>query len=401
MSSNRAIWRYVSAVAVSNLGDGMLAIGLPLLVLHSTQSPQMVALVAAAGRLPWLLLAIPVGILIDRVNRLLLMTVAQVLRVVLLVGALFFLSSGSHTPAVLVTLAFLLGTLEVTYDSSAQTAIPSLFPGGNLTIINTRAYGAESLAGNFVGPILGAYVVATGRLWLLIAAAACYLVAAGIVRSVEGPLIPVAPKADGVQRGLGGILLGVTYLFKNRTLLWLALLVAINSLALGAVNVVLPIHATSSQGMDLSEVHYGILTTAAGVGAFIGVLVAKHVIAKLPGRLIIAGVVVSVSVAHAALFTKSPVIAGCALAVSSLAAVVWNVISVTYRQTSVPNQMLGRVNTVYRSFAWGASPIGALAAGYALSYLPTGMVFLCIGVFVLFGLLLVSGVHIDDEPSRV
>jgi branched-subunit amino acid transport protein len=44
-------------------------------------------------------------------------------------------------------------------------------------------------------------------------------------------------------------------------------------------------------------------------------------------------------------------------------AVTWNVITVSLRQSIIPDHLLGRVNSVYRFFAWGSMPLGMLAAG--------------------------------------
>ncbi len=50
-------------------------------------------------------------------------------------------------------------------------------------------------------------------------------------------------------------------------------------------------------------------------------------------------------------------------ALTMFAGVVWNVITVSLRQTIIPDQLLGRVNSVYRFFAWGMMPVGALLGG--------------------------------------
>ena len=46
-----------------------------------------------------------------------------------------------------------------------------------------------------------------------------------------------------------------------------------------------------------------------------------------------------------------------------LTGVLWNVITVSLRQTIIPDQLLGRVNSVYRFFAWGMMPVGAVLGG--------------------------------------
>ena len=50
-------------------------------------------------------------------------------------------------------------------------------------------------------------------------------------------------------------------------------------------------------------------------------------------------------------------------AFQTLFAVLWNTITVSLRQSIIPTHLLGRVNSVYRFFAWGSIPIGILLGG--------------------------------------
>ena len=56
-------------------------------------------------------------------------------------------------------------------------------------------------------------------------------------------------------------------------------------------------------------------------------------------------------------------VAAVLLFLSTFTVVLWNVITVSLRQAIIPDGMLGRVNSVYRFFGWGAIPIGALIGG--------------------------------------
>jgi MFS family permease len=49
--------------------------------------------------------------------------------------------------------------------------------------------------------------------------------------------------------------------------------------------------------------------------------------------------------------------------VSAALAVAWNVVTVSLRQTVIPDRLLGRVNSVYRLIGWGSMPIGAAIGG--------------------------------------
>jgi hypothetical protein len=57
------------------------------------------------------------------------------------------------------------------------------------------------------------------------------------------------------------------------------------------------------------------------------------------------------------------VVVGVMGAVGGAAALVWNVITVSLRQTLIPDHLLGRVNSVYRFLGWGSMPIGAALGG--------------------------------------
>ena len=55
----------------------------------------------------------------------------------------------------------------------------------------------------------------------------------------------------------------------------------------------------------------------------------------------------------------------------SLLGILWNVITVSLRQTIIPPHLLGRVNSVYRFFAWGMMPVGAALGGLVVIVVDT------------------------------
>ena len=66
-------------------------------------------------------------------------------------------------------------------------------------------------------------------------------------------------------------------------------------------------------------------------------------------------------------FSDQPAVVGIALFVGMGAGVVWNLVTVSYRQRLIPDALLGRVNSLYRFFGWGMMPVGALAGGWIVS----------------------------------
>ena len=151
-------WRLAFASGVSNLSDGLVSVVLPLVALQSTGSALAVAAVAAATRLPWLLFALPVGAVIDNVDRRALMVGAQIWRC----GTGGSAVSGHGLVAVqLVVLALLLGTAEVLYDSASQTMLPSVVPKDS-SAANSRLFGIEH-GEHLHRPALGGLLVVPTR----------------------------------------------------------------------------------------------------------------------------------------------------------------------------------------------------------------------------------------------
>lgn len=126
-----------SASAISNLGDGVSALAFPWLATLITRDPMLIAMVAFATRLPWLLFSIPAGVWTDRMDRRRLMVQADLVRMVLTFGVVAVILSAPEFPvaqaelyiAAISALAFLLGSAEVLRDNAAQTMLPAVvFP---------------------------------------------------------------------------------------------------------------------------------------------------------------------------------------------------------------------------------------------------------------------------------
>jgi MFS family permease len=153
-------WQLWSASTLSNLADGLVKVALPLVAVTLTDSPGLVAGLTLAVTLPWLLFALPAGVLADRVDRRIAMVTANVVRgaavAVLAVAVLLGLESSAAAIWALYAVALLLGTAETVYDTSAQSILPQVVPRDRLPRANGRLIAAELTANEFVGPPWGA-----------------------------------------------------------------------------------------------------------------------------------------------------------------------------------------------------------------------------------------------------
>ena len=101
----------------------------------------------------------------------------------------------------------------------------------------------------------------------------------------------------------------------------------------------------------------------AGVSAAACASAADVLITMLPGPREVGAVLLGAGAALVIALSTSPVVVGAMFALEGFAGVTWNVITVSLRQSIIPDRLLGRVNSVYRLLGWGMMPIGAALGG--------------------------------------
>ena len=369
---NRNFRLLFSATTVSNLGDGVSMVALPWLATLFTRDAFLIGVVAMAGRLPWLLLTLPAGVLTDRVDRRLLIVRAGLLRMVLTLGVVALiltlpalpLAAGQGTGPILAlaVIAFLLGSAEVLGDNAAQTLLPTVVDKADLERANGQMYAAEQVMGQFIGPPLAGLLIGAGIAVPFGFDAATFGLAAACIWLIAlPPRVPPPPQRFGAA-----LAEGVRWMLAHRAILRLALMLGcVNALYI-AVLTVLVLFAQDVLGLD--AVGYGLLLTAGAAGGVLGGLAAPRICAALGLRHSMAAAFAAFALGYLMIaLTSDPVVAGAALAIEAAGSMVWNVATVSYRQRVIPDAVLGRVNSIYRFFGWGSMPLGALAGGAIVS----------------------------------
>ncbi|MBT0958062.1 MFS transporter [Alphaproteobacteria bacterium KMM 3653] len=367
LRSNRDFRLLFSAASVSNLGDGIAMVALPWLATLLTHDPLLIAAVATAQRLPWLLFALPVGVLTDRADRRLLMVRADLARVVLMVCILGMVLGGAGAvgPVILslIVVSFLFGTAEVIRDNAAQTILPAIVASQDLEQANGQMWSAEKVTGHFIGPPLAGLLIGAGVALPFGVDASLYALSACLVWLIALPprrLLTGAPFWAALREGLG-------WMRAHPAILRLAVMLAvINAVFVGGMTILV---LYAQEVLHLSAAGYGLLLTAGAFGGVLGGLASPRIAARLGMRqslLLALGCFVLVHVLLA-LFASTP-LAAAALFLEAASGMLWNVVTVSYRQRLIPDALLGRVNSVYRFFGWGAMPFGALGAGALVAW---------------------------------
>lgn len=358
----------VAATGGSNLADGVLVAALPLAVAARTRDPQAVALVTALATFPGLLLSLPLGALIDRVDRRRLMLGACLGRAALAVGLVVAVADPTLPLAAIYACAFLLGAGEVLFDATAQAVVPSVVVGEDqLEQTNSRLQVAEVTANAFAGPPLGGALSALSASAPFAFNAVLYLVGAVLVRPLRAP----APAAQGSDAPSGGFGPSWAWLRHQPVVRRVALIAAVLACVDFAGRAVLVLLALERFG--LAGAGYGVLLSVALGGGLVGAALAP----RLRARLGVGPTLTAVIVAQAAAFlavaaTRSVAVAALALALHAAGGNVWKVVTVSLRHRLVPAALFGRVGAIYRLLGLGGVSLGAvlggvLAARYGLS----------------------------------
>ena len=384
-------WRLLSASAMTNLGDGLMSIAVVWLASALTRDPLWITLVGLASRLPWLLFALPAGVITDRFDRRRIVATMDVVRFVVVAAFAVVLlmyqdglptpeerAAGAPEPAQatllligLVLMALLLGFAEVLRDNTAQTLLPSVVDKRLLEKANGRMWGAETALNNFVGPPLAGFLVAVAIVIPFGTTAALLAVSAVLIYSLKGSFQPRGATVERSKRinWRAEISEGFGWLWRHPVLRALALLLGASNLAGAIATTLFVLFAQDVLGL-FDGWQYGLLLTGIATGAIAGSLVAERVAAALTEGRSLLGAIITFGLGYSAIGLLSSGLAVWAVSVLiGFAIVLWNVITVSLRQRIIPDHLLGRVNSVYRFFGWGTLSLGALFSGVLVAWL--------------------------------
>ncbi|MGA4988794.1 MFS transporter [Nonomuraea bangladeshensis] len=364
-----------SSTALSNLADGVLKTGAPLLAVSMTRSPTLVALVGAAATLPWLLLALPAGAIADRADRRRIMATAGAVRAVALAVAAVLAASGALDLWVLLAAVLAAGVAEVFADTSAQSVLPMTVPASQLTRANGRVFSAQQIGNEFAGAPVAGLLVGLLPAAVFGAPALLYAAAAALLLGMRGTYRPARNTTQADGRSVSGPLLreigeALRYLLAHRVLRSLAITAGLLNLANSAYFAVFVLWAVGDgSAISLPPEGYGLMMTALAAGAVLGSLLAERIAGAFGEFRALTACWLASSV-----LLLVPVVAPSPWALYPTA-VLWgvlggaaNVLVISTRQRLIPPELLGRVNSAYRLIGMGGMPLGAALGGVVAEF---------------------------------
>jgi MFS family permease len=377
-------WKLWIASVVSNLGDGLATVAYPWLASAITRNPVQIALIGVATRLPWLVFTLPAGVLTDRLDRKRIITSMDTARFAITIAVAVFVTMVSDdlldpvaststvggNPlhlAVLYGSALAFGFAEVLRDNAAQTLMPALVDRSQLERANGRLWGAEMVMNSFAGPPLGGLLIGVAFALPFYANAVTFGISAILIASLTGTFRTAPDLTPGPRPSFrADISEGVQWLWRHELLRTMAIVLGVmNAMVMMALSTYV---LFVQEILGLEAASFGVLLSAGAVGGVVGSVLASKISARIgPGASLFTTIALSAVGFAVTGLTSSAVVVWAMFVLESFAGVLWNVITVSLRQSIIPARLLGRVNSVYRFFAWGMMPVGSLLGGIVVA----------------------------------
>ena len=335
-SSFQKLW---SSSAASNVSDGLLKTSVPLLATTLTKDPFWISSIAAIVMLPWLLFAIPVGGLVDRINRRQMLAVANSVRLSAALLLAFAVGFDFISLPLLLLTTFMFGVGEVIYDTTLQSMIPQVLEKDQLEQ-------AISITLPFFFGALGVLVAV-----LLV-----------LTIPLQYANSEPAPKTEDKKSFWSDVRFGIRYLYEDKTLLKLVLLTSSIGFFFSASSSTMVLFLTET--LDVPVALFGVLFAMPAFGALLGSVI-SHRISRRFGRTKVMAISMSISSLLVIFQGLSPNYWVLAALVTLGTAIItmWNVLLMaTYHQV-IPTELFGRIHGTRRTLVWGLMPIGSLLGG--------------------------------------
>ncbi|MGD0849930.1 MFS transporter [Bradyrhizobium sp.] len=395
---NRLAWSNLAAQSAEQVA---LAAAPIVAVLLLGVGEGQTGLLQTALTLPFILFAIPAGLLADRISRRWLMAGAEALRAAALLAILGLIWFGWLTLPLLALLGFAAVCGTVAYSVAAPALVPSLVSSDLLPAANARIELARTVA--FAsGPALGGVLVG----WIGAApafgfAAALSMIAVVLLSGIYEPTRAPAPRRHPLQ----DIREGAVFVFQHDLLRPVFITQFIFNIGSFLVLAVFVPYAVRHLGLSATGV--GTTLSMYGVGMVVGALLATRLMRRIPfGTVIGLGPVTGFAAAAVmalTAFVPSPWLAGLSFFLLGAGPILWVISTTTLRQSVTPPRLLGRVSAI-NIMSYGARPVGAaLGAIIGGLYGAEACLYLAVAIFGAQAvvILLSPAVSLARQPDMV
>jgi len=357
------IW---SASLITNLVDGVLKLSAPLLAVSLTEDPILIGLLSALGLLPWLFFAIPIGALVDRIDKRRALVLGNFGRSALALFVAFSVSQDFINIWILLGCVFLFGVCEVLIDTTAQSVLPQILDKSNFERGNSRLQISEVIVAQFAGSPLSGFLYAIAIALPFYFSTTGFFLAALLIAlfPFQKDVNPVHQDDEGKDRlGLiGDIKFALNYLYQDKRIFSIVVITTSIGFFYSLSNAIAPLFILKE--LDVAPSYFGVVLAIQGIGALAGSVMAPVASKKLGrGRalalnLFLASIMIVFTgfAPNTYVFVTISVVIGFTISV-------WNILLMSLYQSLIPAHLYGRIHGARRTIVWGLMPIGSLVGG--------------------------------------
>lgn len=387
---------------VSWFGDSLYFVSLLWLVQELTGSRALMGVVAACRTIP-ALFGVFAGVLVDRVDRRRIMMAADTVRACVVLSVPLLMATGQLQPWHIPVVAFLLAAAGVPFSPAQQAVLPGIVERDDLAqanslltlsqqFVNVLGYGVAGLliAAFGIGPMFSidsvTFLVSVVSIWAMrLDPAVANPYSSQLRTGGQGALGAGRP---GARQWLAHLQEGLRFIRSQPAMMTVIPLVMLLNFLVAPFAVLLP--AWVSDTLRAGPGVFGFLQTAITAGMIAGSLVVGLVAARARRSTLALGALGGFGLG-ALLFSLSRTVA---LTVAIMAAMgcantIANIMFVTWAQTIVPKQMMGRVFGALGTMSQAISPMGQTLAGFAGQVMALPLIFGGVGTV----LVAVAGVY--------
>ena len=259
---------------VADLGDGVLLAAGPLLMATLTDDPGLVGGALFVQQLPWLLLSLPAGAIVDRLDRRRLMVAMNLVRAVIVGGLAAVVLTGAASVPIVYAALFLLGAAETVVDNAATAMVPGVVAHDGLATASSRIMLGKMVGNHMVAPPIGALLFAVAVALPFGVNAALFVASTLFLIGMRNAHTQQPAEQRRTTRLRTEIAEGVRWLWTHSALRMLALTLFAMNVTFFGVMAILVLYARDRLGLGTAG--YGLLLSATAVGGVAGALLAPR-----------------------------------------------------------------------------------------------------------------------------
>lgn len=373
MKSKSNYSKLFGAFSLTFLGDGLTLAAVPWLVSTLTTDTLYASITMTALRLPWLIFSLPVGVLIDRYSRKHMLVGASFTRMIFLLFLTICIWGGWISIPLLALFMFGIGLSRVVFDSTVQTIIPQVVEEKKLEKANGQFTAGQLITSDILGVALGGFIITVHIVYPFAIDTVTAILSLLLISGLRGNFHPakskesqVEEKADKETRPMKNwkreMWSGIQYVFQDRFLRGLAILSVTITLMFSMILVTQIFFVR--EVLQLEAYAFGILISIATIGSILGSQAVAYMRKRWSSKQLILLSILSMGLLYGAVgLTSNAYVVGGLYFCAAFFIVVYNVVRSSILQRSVPNELLGRVGSVFRFLSFGISAIGTLLGG--------------------------------------